>query len=106
MIKRNIKDFIRGWFVGDFDPSLYKTGDIEVGYKTYKAGDEEEAHVHKVAVEITLITKGKVLMNDVEYVVGDIIVVLPNEVVKFKAIEDSENVVIKLPSVKGDKCIV
>jgi hypothetical protein len=38
----NIKKFIKGWFVGNFDPSLYKTNDVEVAYKEYHEDDYEE----------------------------------------------------------------
>lgn len=41
---------IRGWFVGNFDPSVFKTNDVEVGVKEYKKGDTEEKHHHKIAI--------------------------------------------------------
>ena len=106
MKKINIKDMTRGWFVGDFLPVAFNTKDCEVGYKKYMAGDNEPAHVHKVATELTLITSGIVEMNNKHYVEGDIVVISPGEIVKFKAITDATNVVIKIPSVKGDKYLV
>jgi quercetin dioxygenase-like cupin family protein len=106
MKKYRIEDMTRGWFVGEFSPTAFNTKDCEVGYKTYKAGDNEPAHVHKVATELTLITSGTVQMNNKQYKEGDIVVISPGEIVKFKAITDATNVVFKLPSVKGDKYIV
>lgn len=106
MKKVKFDDMIRGWFVGDFEPSAFKTKDCEVGYKKYKAGDKEDPHYHKIATELTLITSGKVEMNGKKYVEGDLIVVNPGEVVNFSAITDATNVVVKIPSVKGDKYIV
>jgi quercetin dioxygenase-like cupin family protein len=97
--------FIKGWFVGNFEPSLYKTNEVEVAYKTYKKGDEEEEHYHKIATEITLITKGAVRMNDTIYIKGEIATIEPNESCKFKALEDSETVVIKIPGINNDKYI-
>ena len=29
---------IKGWFVGDFEPSVYKTNDFEVGIKNKSIG--------------------------------------------------------------------
>ena len=98
-----LEDFTKGWFVGNFNPTLIKTNNVEVAYKTYKAGDKEDAHYHKIATELTLITKGRVKLNDKEFVAGDIVVVEPNEVVMFEALEDSENVVVKFPGASNDK---
>ena len=39
MAKSELKNFTKGWFVGNFDPSLIKTNDIEIGVKEYKSGD-------------------------------------------------------------------
>ena len=91
-----------GWFVGDF-PSAFSTKDAEVACKKYKKGAIESRHVHKVATELTLIMKGKVLMNGTEYNEGDIIVMEPGEATDFKALTDVTNVIVKIPSVVGDK---
>ena len=98
-----IEDFVRGWFIGDFEPSMLKTDAAEVACKIYKAGDYEEFHHHKVATEITVIVKGRAEMNGVEYGRGDVIVIEPGEGTDFRALTDAENVVVKVPCVKGDK---
>jgi len=97
---------IRGWFVGEFTPTAFSTKDCEVMLRSYKAGDSEAKHTHKVATEITLISKGEVEMNGIRYKEGDIIVMEPGEATDFKAITDATNVVVKVPSVKGDKYLV
>jgi hypothetical protein len=51
LIKSNLKEMKLGWFVGNFEPSLYKTNDVEVAVKNYKKGDSEERHFHKIATE-------------------------------------------------------
>lgn len=96
----------RGWFIGDFDGAHYKTKDCEVAIKKYKAEDYEAKHLHKIATEITLIVQGKVMMNGVEYGEGDIIQMDPGEATDFKALTDATNVVVKIPSILGDKYIV
>lgn len=101
-----LKDMFRGWVVGNFDPSLWKTDDVEVAVKTYKNGDYEEKHYHKIATEITIIGKGRVKMNGVEYVSGDIITIQPNEATDFLVIDDTITTVIKFPCVKDDKYLV
>ena len=45
-----LADMKGGWFVGDFEPSLYKTKNAEVAIKTYKAGSIESSHYHPPAL--------------------------------------------------------
>lgn len=92
-----------GWFIGDFEPSCLLTKECEVAHKKYKRGGSEQRHVHKIANEITLIASGKVLMNGKEYGEGDIVHISPGESTDFKALTDASTVVVKIPSVKGDK---
>lgn len=99
----NLKDMIKGWFVGNFEPTIIKTEAFEVGVKNYKAGDKEEWHVHKIATEITVILNGTVEMNNKKFESGDIIVLRPNNGTDFKALSDVSTVVVKVPSAKGDK---
>ena len=99
----HLEDMTKGWFVGNFDPSLYKTNDCEVAVKSYKKGDKEGKHYHKIATEITVIVKGKVRMFNAEYSEGDIIVVEPGDATAFEALEDAMNVVVKIPGANNDK---
>ena len=94
---------VKGWFVGNFDPSLYKTNDVEVGVKSYNAGDYEDWHYHKIATEITVILEGEVEMNGVKYSTGDIITIEPGDGTDFKALSDAKNVVVKIPGANNDK---
>ncbi|GIU68974.1 MAG: hypothetical protein KatS3mg002_0210 [Candidatus Woesearchaeota archaeon] len=69
-------------------------------------GDSEAAHYHKIATEYTVITKGKVKMNGKIYEKDDIIVIEPNEVTDFLALEDTTTVVVKIPGANNDKYLV
>lgn len=100
-----LDSMINGWFVGDFIPTIYKTDSCEVAVKKYAKGDYEEKHYHKIATEITVIVSGHVKMFDCEYKEGDIIVVNPGEATSFEALEDSVNVVVKLPGILNDKYV-
>ena len=68
---------VKGWFVGNFEPTLIKTNDVEVAVKSYNKGDYEDKHYHIIATELTVIFQGWVKMNGVEYQKGDIIVMEP-----------------------------
>ena len=99
-----LEDMVKGWFVGNFEPTLLKTNDVEVAVKSYKKGDYEETHYHKIATEITVIISGRVKMNGIEYKAGDIVVMEPNEATDFECLEDgTKNVVVKYPGANNDK---
>ena len=99
-----LEDMVKGWFVGNFEPSLLKTNDVEVAVKSYNKGDYEEKHYHKIATEITVVTSGRVKMNGVEYNKGDIIIIEPMEEADFEALDDNTlNVVVKYPGANNDK---
>ena len=101
-----LDDMVKGWFVGNFEPTLYRTNDVEVAVKRYKPGDYDAAHFHKIATEITVVVSGRVRMNSVEYGAGDIIVMEPGDVTDFEALTDVVNVVVKLPGANNDKYVV
>lgn len=98
-----LDEMVRGWFVGDFQPTAYPTQSVEVGVKRYVAGDMESRHHHKVATEITVILSGHVRMNGIEYQTGDIVTIEPNESTDFQVLANTVTVVVKLPGVVNDK---
>ncbi|AQZ50217.1 hypothetical protein [Martelella mediterranea] len=99
-----LDDMVKGWFIGNFDPSLAKTEDVEVAVKRYDRGDSEARHFHKIATEYTVVVQGRIRMNGVEYGAGDIIVMEPGEATDFECLEnDSVNVVVKIPGARNDK---
>jgi quercetin dioxygenase-like cupin family protein len=106
VIQRSLKDMVGGWMVGDFDPTCIRTPACEVACKHYPAGASEAAHVHRIATELTLIAKGRVTMNGRVFTEGDIIILEPGEATDFRALEPSTTVVVKMPSVAGDKYLV
>ena len=98
-----LESMVRGWFVGDFNPSLFKTREVEVAVMRYKAGDHEARHFHKIATELTVVTQGEVEMNGRRYLAGDIIVIEPGEATDFKAVTDAMTTVVKVPGALNDK---
>lgn len=102
----DLSKFVGGWVVGNFEPSIIKTDKFEVSVKSYKAGDKERRHVHHEAVEITIIVSGAVKMNGQVFCEGEIIVIDKGESTDFNVMEDTKTVVIKTPSVIGDKYFI
>lgn len=100
------EDMIKGWFVGRFTPTAFKTDACEVAVKKYVIGEYEGKHYHKVATEITMILSGKVRMAGQEWQEGDIIVLQPGEVTDFEALTDAINIVVKIPGTLDDKYLI
>lgn len=103
MRRFRLLDMQGGWFIGDFQPTVTATSQFEVAVKYYQAGDAEQAHHHRIAEELTVIALGRVRMSGEEFVQGDIVVIAPGESTDFVALEDTITVVVKHPSVRGDK---
>lgn len=103
MRHHHLDKMVKGWFVGDFSPVAYRSSDTEVGVKKYAAGDREDEHHHKVATELTLVVSGEVCMLGQIWRAGDIITIEPGEATAFEALTDAITVVVKLPSIAGDK---
>jgi mannose-6-phosphate isomerase-like protein (cupin superfamily) len=98
-----LSKMVRGWFVGDFEPTAVRSAEFEAAVQYYKAGDREPWHVHRIATEVTVIVSGRVLMNGVEFAAGSVVVIQPGHGTDFIALEDTVTSVVKIPSVKGDK---
>ena len=92
-----------GWFVGNFEPTAYKTQDFEVAYMTHKKGEKWDKHLHKKAIEITLVIKGKIKLGEEIVSQGDIFIIEPEEIVDPTFLEDTEVAVVKTPSIPNDK---
>jgi len=100
---KNLDEFVKGWFIGPFKPSLLNTDLFECAVKRYSAGDHEAFHTHRVATEFTVILDGKVRMNGNVYERDSVIEIPPGEGTDFEALTDVVTVVVKVPAVIGDK---
>jgi hypothetical protein len=93
----------RGWFIGAFDRAIWKTDLFEVAHGFNHAGEHSPNHVHQVATEINLITSGCVDVNGEIFCAGDGFIMEPGDPCECNYIEDTYTLVVKVPSVLGDK---
>ena len=101
-----ISDMTRGWFIGDFEPSVYKTTQLEVGILTHRKGEQWAAHYHKLGTEYNVLVSGSMRVCDTELTSGDIFVIAPYEIADPIFHEDCTILCVKLPGNTGDKYIV
>jgi quercetin dioxygenase-like cupin family protein len=103
MKKQKLDDMTRGWFIGNFEPSVLKTKDFEVGVLTHKKGEVWKKHYHKLGTEYNVLINGKMFICDTEINEGEIFTIDPYEIADPVFLEDCTVVCIKTPSVPGDK---
>ena len=103
MIVDDIKKMFRGWFIGNFEPAIFKTDQFEVGILFHPKGEKWPKHYHKEAIEINVIISGKMMINGKLLSSGNIFLIEKNEIAEPDFLEDCTIVCVKTPSVPGDK---
>jgi quercetin dioxygenase-like cupin family protein len=98
----HIDNFTKGWFVGNFDPSLLKAN-FEVGLHQHKAGEFHQDHFHKLGTEINVMVEGRILINGKTFGPGDIFVFEPYEVSQVRYLTDVKLIVVRDISDPNDK---
>lgn len=99
----SLKDFHRGWIIGNFNPSLLKVEGFEVGVLSHKKGEDWPRHVHKIATEYNVLLEGHLTIDGTIVKSGQIFIIYPGEITKAEFLEDCTILVIKVPSIPGDK---
>lgn len=101
-----LSDTKRGWVIGDFEPSLLRTKDFEVGVLFHPKGEKWPAHYHKIAREYNILVLGTMSINGYELEPGDTFVIEQNEIADPIFHTDCTIVCIKVPSNTTDKYVV
>ena len=103
MIVDNIENFKGGWFVGYFNPSLFKNPFFEVAHHKHAKGCETFPHYHAVTHELNYIVRGELKVSGKLLSQGDMWIYEPNEVSDVENITDNELIVVRWPSIPSDK---
>lgn len=108
----NLKDFKRGWIVGNFFPSLFRCN-TEVGVQRYKSGDRHKSHYHARGTEINTVVSGlcsfqtyNIISQEEKFQkleLNESLSIPPYTVTTFEAISDCCLVVVKTVSDTNDK---
>lgn len=98
-----INDMTRGWFIGDFEPSVLKTKDFEVGVLFFPKGEKKPPHYHKLATEYNVLLSGTFTTNGIQLFPGDIFIIEKDEIVDPDFHEDCKILCVKVPSHPKDK---
>lgn len=103
----DVSDFKNGWFIGNFEPTAFKTSNFEVALKIHKFDEYIQPHKHNHTVEYNLLTDGKMEVNGCIIKEGNIFIFEKTEICNVKILSDIAKVVcIKIPSNPEDKELV
>jgi len=103
MLVLSADQFVGGWFVGDFSPTAYRTPAFEVAYKTHAAGEFWASHYHAIADEINYLISGRMDVNGTVLEAPCVFVIHKGEVSRPVFHTDVSLIVVKTPSIPGDK---
>jgi NDP-sugar pyrophosphorylase family protein len=98
-----LKNFVRGWFVGNFEPSIIKTSDYEIAIIHHKKDEQWDYHYHKLADEINILLKGSMLINNRRVNEKHLFMIPSKQLTCPIFLEDCYVLCIKVPSAPGDK---
>ncbi len=101
----NLSEFLGGWIIGNFAPTLHHNVDFEVSIKRFRKGQSESSHKQLTATEISVVVEGRVRLANKILIRNEIGVIDPQEIASFEALEDSIIVCIKFPSLPADKVL-
>ena len=98
-------DYLSGWYIGSFEPSLVSSNEIEVGTKLVPSGTLPDYHYHKIKREITVVLSGSIKLESSGEIVssGSAIILEPFEKNDQIFLEDTLILIINTPSAQSDK---
>jgi quercetin dioxygenase-like cupin family protein len=115
----NLRNFKRSWIIGNFEPSLFKNQNFEVGIQSYLKGEDHAAHYHSLSEEINIVLSGKCkfrflvkeheewnIKDTITLEENDVLIIEKNEIVSFKAMSDCKILCVKIPSCPNDKHLI
>ena len=93
-----IENMKGGWFVGNFEPTAYKTSEFEVSYKVHPKGEQWDFHYHTEVTEINYLIRGEMTLQNRLLTSGDIFTLEPFEIADPEFLTDCEIICVKTPS--------
>jgi dTDP-glucose pyrophosphorylase len=98
-----LTNFVRGWFIGNFEPNIVKTDKYEVALLSHCKGEKWDFHYHRLADEINFLVEGRMLINERVVEKGSLFIIQKNQLTCPNFLENCKVLCIKVPSVPSDK---
>ena len=101
-----VDSFVRGWFIGDFEPSIIRTKTWEVALLRHSKGEKWDFHYHAQADEVNVLLNGRMMLNGHEIRSRNVFTIPKKQIACPLFLEDCLILCIKTPSVIGDKICI
>jgi dTDP-glucose pyrophosphorylase len=105
-IQIDLSNYVRGWLIGDFEPSIKKTTEFEIGFEYYKKDQKCAFHYHSETKEINILISGVMIINNIPIYKDTIFILEKNMICCPLFIQNCIILSIKLPSLPKDKFII
>jgi len=102
----NIDHYIRGWLIGNFEPSIINTTEFEIGVLNHKKDEKWAFHYHEKTREINILLEGEMIINNIPLHKDTIFIFESNMISCPLFLTDCIVLCIKLPSLPNDKTII
>lgn len=100
------ENLVGGWFVGNFEPTTYKTEFCEVSYRCHRAEETPSAHYHRYCDEINYLVSGKMEINGQLVESPCVFIIDANEIIHPIFLTDAVIIVVKISTRPDNKMIV
>jgi NDP-sugar pyrophosphorylase family protein len=102
-----IDNFTRGWFIGDFTPTLSPRKDFEVGIRIHnKTEGNYDYHYHKDVEEFNILVWGSMILNGETLTSGQYFNIKPGQIACSIYLEDTMILCVKSASMPTDKYLI
>lgn len=102
-----LEQFLNGWIIGNFEPSILKNSGVELAVMNKQKGvGIHDFHYHEKCIEINVLIEGKMKINNKIIEKNDIFVFHPNVPSIYEYLEDCIFVVFKNKPSNNDKIIM
>lgn len=96
MLVANVKDYTKGWMVGEFRPAAYRTDGWEFAHHYHEKGFVGTDHMHRSSTEMNYIVFGVVRVKGKTLGRGDMFIFTPGEWCgKVEFLEDTDLIVLR-----------
>jgi choline kinase len=100
------ENMVRGWFIGDFLPSILRTQEFEVGFGDHFVNQKWPYHIHDDMEEYNYVLEGSLQLSGIDYHTGDFFMFERGTPAIPSFATHCKIVCIKSPSVRGDKRVI
>ena len=100
---KKLKNFKRGWVIGNFKPSIKKIKNLEICFAYHKKNEKTYPHYHTKSTEYNVILQGSLFASGKKLKKGDIFIYKKNEVSNVDFLKDTILAIIRMPSAPKDK---